>query len=105
MKLTNHIAQHIMDVHIGDNWTDVNIKGTLQNISLKEAVTVTNSSANSIAALLQHITFYNEVALERLGGNIPPISDANGFNVPALTKENDWLELQEKNYQSAQNLA
>src|SRR5688572_2707617 len=105
MKLTNLIAQHIIDVHIGDNWTDVNIKNTLQNISLKEAVTTTNSSANSIAALLHHITFYNEVVLERLKGIIPLISNANGFDVPVLTKENDWMELQEKNYQSAQNLA
>ncbi len=105
MELINHIAQHIMDVHTGDNWTDVNIKNTLQNISLKEAITVTNSSANTIAALLHHIIFYNEVVFERLKGNIPLISDANGFDVPALTRENDWLELQEKNYQSAQNLA
>lgn len=96
MKLTNQIAQHIIDVYIGDNWTDVNIKNTLQNISLKEAVTVTNSSANTIAALLHHITFYNEVVLERLKGNIPLISEANGFDVPILTKVNDWLELQEK---------
>ncbi len=70
MKLTDHIAQHIIDVHIGDNWTDVNIKNTLKNISLQEAVTVTSSSANTIAALLHHITFYNEVVLERLKGNI-----------------------------------
>lgn len=104
MKLIGHIAQHIIDVHMGDNWTDVNIKNTLQNISLKEAITVTNASANTIAALLHHITFYNEVVLERLKGNIPFISDANGFDVPALNKENDWLDLQEKNYQSAQNL-
>ena len=105
MKLKDHIAQHIIDVHMGDNWTDVNIKNTLQNISLQEAVTVTSSSANTIAALLHHITFYNEVVLERLKGNIPFISDVNGFDVPALIKEDDWLELQEKNYQSAQNLA
>ena len=105
MKLTDHIAQHIIDVHMGDNWTDVNIKNTLQNISLKEAVTVTNSSANTIAALLHHITFYNQVVLERLKGNIPFISEANGFDVPVLNKENDWLDLKEKNYQSAQNLA
>src|SRR5687767_2622583 len=96
MKLTDHIAQHIIDVHMGDNWTDVNIKNTLQSISLKEAITVTNASANTIAALLHHITFYNKVVLERLKGNIPFISDANGFDVPALNKENDWLDLQEK---------
>ncbi len=105
MKLTDHIAQHITDVHTGDNWTDVNIKDTLQNISLQEAVTVTSSSANTIAALLYHITFYNGVVLERLKGNIPFISDANGFDVPVLSKEDDWLELQEKNYHSAQSLA
>ncbi len=105
MKLTDHIAQHIIDVHTGDNWTDVNIKNTLQDISLQEAVTVTNSSANTIAALLHHITFYNEVVLERLKGNIPFISVSNGFDVPVLNNERDWMELKEGNIQSAQNLA
>ena len=105
MKLTDHIAQHITDVHIGDNWTDVNIKNTLQNVSWQEAVTVTISSANTIAALLYHITFYTKIVLERLKGNKPFISDANGFDMAVLNTENDWLDLQRKNYQSAQNLA
>ncbi len=105
MKLTDYIAQHIIDVHIGDNWTDVNIKNTLQDVSLQEAVTVTNSSANTIAALLHHITFYNEVVLERLKRNIPFISNANGFDVPVLNNERDWIELKERNIQSAQYLA
>ncbi len=105
MKLTDHIAQHIIDVHTGDNWTDVNIKNTLQNISLQEAITVINSSANTIAALLHHITFYNEVVLERLKGNIPSICNANGFDVPVLNNERDWMELKDRNIQSAQKVA
>jgi uncharacterized damage-inducible protein DinB len=105
MKLTDHIAQHVIDVHTGDNWTDVNIKNTLENISLQEAVAVTNASVNTIAALLHHITFYNEVALERLKGNNPFIGSSNGFDVPDLNEEKDWMELKKRNVESAQNLA
>jgi uncharacterized damage-inducible protein DinB len=66
---------------------------------------VTNSSPNTIVALLHHITFYNEVVLERLKRNIPFMSNANGFDVPVLNNERDWIELKERNIQSAQYLA
>ncbi len=81
MNLTDNIAQHIIDVHAGINWTDVNIKNTVQNITYSEASTHTDASANSIAALLHHITFYNEVVLKRINGNDPAINAANGFDV------------------------
>lgn len=105
MTLTDAIAQHIIDAHEGDNWTDVNIKNSLQDISLKEALTVTKASANTISALLHHITFYNEVVLERLHGSNPKINDANGFNIPILSDQEEWQQLKQRNLQSAHNLA
>src|SRR5436190_19022571 len=105
MKINELIAQHIIEVHEGGNWTDVNIKDTLQDVSFKEAGTVTKASYNTIAALLHHLSFYNEIVLKRLNGVNPVIDETNGFNVPAIRNEDDWRKLKEQNIQSAHALA
>lgn len=105
MNLLNHIAQHVLDVHKGDNWTEVNIQNTLQDVSLREATTVTPASPNSIAMLLHHLTFYNEIVLQRLLDIYTPIPQSNGFDMPALQSEEEWRQLQYKNLQSAHALA
>jgi uncharacterized damage-inducible protein DinB len=105
MKLTEVIAQHIIAVHQGENWTDVNIYDTLSDVDIKEATTITKASKNSIAALVHHIRFYNDVVLERLSGIYPAINEANGFDVPAINTEDDWMQLKQGIIQSAYNLA
>jgi len=105
MKITEHIAQYITDVHEGGNWTEVNIKDTLADVGYKEATTVTRVSNNSIAAMVYHISFYNDVVMQRLSGNDPVLSESNGFDMAAIKNEDDWIKLKERNIQSAQQLA
>lgn len=105
MKITDAIAQQLLDVHFGENWTDVWIRKTLEDVSSEEASQVTGASPNTIAALLYHITFYNNVIYSRLQGIDPPIGEANGFDVPALNGAQDWERLQADNLASAQQLA
>ncbi len=105
MKVAEQIAQHLIDVHEGDNWTEVNIRNTLSDVSIEEAKPITAISANSIAALLHHITFYSNIIIERLKGNDREIGEANGFDVPPLQGEADWLQLKEENMRAAHNLA
>ncbi len=105
MKLTHFIAQHITEAHEGSNWTEVNIKDTLQDVSYKEAIQFTNASPNSIAMLLYHLTFYNDVVLQRLNGINPVINEANGFDLPPLKDEEEWMQLKEANLKSAHELA
>ena len=66
MRTTEFIAQHLIEVFEGGNWTDVNLNATFQDINYKEATTVTKASYNTIAALVYHISFYNEIVLKRL---------------------------------------
>ena len=105
MKITELIAQHITEVHEGGNWTEVNIKDTLADVGYKEATTVTRASYNTIAALVHHLSFYNDVVMQRLSGNDPVISESNGFDMAAIKNEDDWIKLKERNIQSAQQLA
>ncbi|HEY6975472.1 MAG TPA: DinB family protein [Chitinophagaceae bacterium] len=105
MKITELTAQHITEVFEGGNWTDVNMRTTLSDINYREATTVTKASYNTIAALVYHISFYNEIVLKRLQGINPEISDANGFDLPPVKDENDWRKLKERCFQSAHDLA
>ncbi len=105
MKITELIAQHIIEVHEGGNWTDANIKDTLADISHKEACTVTKASYNTIAALVHHLSFYNDIVMQRLSGKNPVISEVNGFDVPAITDEAEWTQLKQRNLESFHKLA
>src|SRR6266487_5235049 len=105
MKITELIAQHITEVFEGGNWTDVNIKDTLRDVTYREATTVTKASYNTIAALFYHICFYNEIVLKRLMGINPSIDAANGFDIPTIKNEEDWRRLKESGFQSAYRLA
>jgi len=105
MKTAQLVALHITEVFEGGNWSDVNIKDTLQDVSWKEATTVTKASYNTIAALLHHISFYNEVVLKRISGINPRIDEINGFDVPAIKNEFDWEDLKERSIYSANQLA
>jgi hypothetical protein len=105
MKITELIAQHLKDVHNGDNWTDVNIEQTLANVSFEEAMMQTAASVNTVATLLHHISFWNRVVAERATGKVPVIGADNGFAMNPLTSEEEWKALQEDNIRSAGELA
>ncbi len=105
MKITEAIATHILEVHEGNNWTEVNIKTTLEDVTHKEATTVTKASYNTIAALVHHLSFYNDVVMQRLVGVNPVISDTNGFEMLPVKNEHDWKKLKERNLDSARQLA
>jgi uncharacterized damage-inducible protein DinB len=104
MKITEFIAQHIIEVFEGGNWTDVNFRDTLRDINCKDATTVTRASYNTIAALMYHTTFYNEIVLKRLQGINPAISEKNGFDLPPIKSEDDWRNLKQRCFQSAHEL-
>jgi len=105
MEITEAIAQHLLDVHYGENWTDVWIRSALEDVTLAEAAQITAASPNTIAALLHHITFYNNVILARLQGVDPYVGDPNGFDVPVLEGQASWEKQKSDNLLSAQRLA
>jgi hypothetical protein len=105
MLLAEAIAQHVLDVHEGNNWTEVDLAHTLHDVTLAEATTQTAASPNTIAALVQHLAFWNRVMARRAQGMGTEIGPANGFDVPPLRTHADWLALQAELWQSAHELA
>lgn len=105
MKITEQIAQHLLDTHNGGNWTDVDLTETLTGIDLQFATTITPFSPNTIAAILHHISFWNRAVAERGRGSVPVVDEKNGYDLPAMNSENDWQKLKADNLRSANELA
>ncbi|RYE26867.1 MAG: DinB family protein [Sphingobacteriaceae bacterium] len=105
MNLLSLIAQHVIDVHEGGNWTEVDITSTLEDVTLQQAGLLTPGSPNTIAALLHHLTYWNRVMVRRINGTEVIVPEANGYDVPVLKIEQDWERLKEDNLCSARELA
>ncbi|MDN3656912.1 hypothetical protein QWZ08_14790 [Ferruginibacter paludis] len=57
MNLTAQIAKQFSDVHFGGNWTAVNLKDTVADVTWQQATTKVNSF-NTIATLVFHTKYY-----------------------------------------------
>lgn len=91
MKLTEAIAQHFYEVHYGNSWTDVAMKEVLEGVSWQQATTHVNGT-NTIAMLVYHMNFYNEVVSERLQGVKRSASHESSFE-PEVDSEEEWQDL------------
>lgn len=105
MKTTELIAQHILEVHEGNNWTDSAITAALADVTVNDATRQTAASVNTIASLLHHITFWNRLMVQRINGIDVPETESNGYDVPALQTEAEWQALKADNIKSAHELA
>jgi len=104
MNLTEQIAKHFRDVHFGGNWTSVNLKDTLQDISWQQATTKVYSF-NTIAALVFHMNYYVDVVIKVLQGEPLNASDKYSFDVPAIASKEDWEKLLDKTWMEAETFA
>ena len=98
------IAKHFRDVHFGGNWTAVNIKDTLADISWQLAITKIHN-LNTIAALLFHINYYVSVVLKVLQGEPLNASDKFSFDLPPINSADDWQKLVTKTMAEAELFA
>lgn len=94
MDILTQIAEHLLQVSEGDNWTDVNLKDTLKDVAWDEATMQTKASKNTIASLVHHLAYWNRVMVLRLAGVDVAVPTANGFDMPKLKTEEDWINLQ-----------
>lgn len=105
MHITSLIAAHIKEVYEGNNWTDVCIADTLKDVSWQQAQQKTAASVNTIAALVNHLCYWNGILLQRSAGENPFVPESNGYDVKEFKNEDEWNELKEKTHQSFIQLA
>ncbi|MFI5129343.1 MAG: DUF1572 domain-containing protein [Chitinophagales bacterium] len=104
MNLTGQIAKHFREIHFGGNWTSVNLKDNLADLTWQQATTQVYSF-NTIAALVFHINYFVDAALKVLQGNALDAHDKYSFDLPPIRSQEDWQNLLDKTYTDAENFA
>jgi uncharacterized damage-inducible protein DinB len=104
MDIAPQLAKHFKEVFFGGNWTDVNLKDSLKDVSWQHA-TAKLCSFNTIAALVYHIDYYVVAILSVLKGEPLTASDKYSFDHPPVQSEEEWNSLLEKLWSDAEKFA
>ncbi|MFM6925398.1 MAG: DinB family protein [Ferruginibacter sp.] len=104
MNLSSQIAKHFRDVFFGGNWTSVNLKQTVEDVSWQQA-TVQVNGFNSIATLVYHMHYYVRVVKKVLEGEALNASDQYSFDLPPITSAADWDNLLDTVWRDAAGFA
>ena len=104
MNTADQIAKHFRDVHFGGNWTSVNLKETLADVSWEQA-TAKTGHLNTIASLVFHINYYVGAILKVMRGGPLDAHDKFSFDLPPLQSKDDWDALVNKLFKDAADLA
>lgn len=103
MNQTKHLEKHFKSVFFGGNWSDVNIKDTIEDITLTQAKTKVKD-CNTIAALVFHINYYVEGILPVFDGGDLEIKDTFSYNAPNFETEKQWSDFKNKVLKNAEEL-
>lgn len=104
MNLTGQIAKLLRAVYFGGNWTSVNLKETLADVTWQQA-TAKVYTFNTIAALVYHMNYYVGAILKVLQGEPLNAHDKYSFDLPAIVSQEDWEKLLDKTWTDAENFA
>lgn len=104
MMTSAHIAKHFRDVQSGGNWTCVNLRDTLSDVSWEQACRKIEGF-NTIAALTYHIHYYVHAVLAVLEGRALEAHDKYSYDHPPLNSEQDWQELLDLSRKDAEAFA
>jgi len=104
MNLPAQIAKHLRDVHFGGNWTSVNLKETLTDVTWQQATTKIYS-LNTIATLVFHINYYVSAVTKVLQGEPLTAHDKYSFDLPPIQSQEDWENLLNKTWGDAEKFA
>jgi hypothetical protein len=104
MSLTQQIAKHFREAWFGGNWTSVNLKETLADVTREQATTKVYS-LNTIAALVYHMNYYVSAVLKVFHGGPLDAHDKYSFDLPPVVSQQDWEKLLNKTFTEAEHLA
>ncbi len=104
MNLTAQIAKQFRELHFGGNWTSVNLKEILADVSWQQATTQVYS-LNTISTLVYHTNYYVSAVLKVLQGEPLNAKDKNSFELPPILSQEDWENLLNKTWTEAETFA
>lgn len=104
MNLTGQIAKLFRDVHYGGNWTSVNLKESLADVTWQQATTQVYSF-NTIAMLVFHMNYYVSAVVKVLQEKPFDAHDKYSFDLAPILSQEDWEKLLNKTWTDAENFA
>ena len=91
--LPAQIATHLRQVFRGGNWTSVNYRDTLADVTLEEVLAVPAPlTQNSIARLVYHVHYYVRAQIDVLDGRPLTASDKYSFDHPDFATSRAWTD-------------
>lgn len=104
MNLPSQIARHLREIHFGGNWTDINLKAQLADVTWQQATTRVHSF-NTVAVLVYHMNYYVCSVINVLQGNSLDAHDKFSFDLPPIQSQADWENLLAKTWSDAETFA
>ncbi len=104
MNVSKQIAKHFSEVHYGKNWTWVNLKDTLADVTWQQATTQAYSF-NTIATLVYHTHYFVSAVIRVLEGQPLNANDKFSFTHPPINSETDWQNLLNQVWADAEKFA
>ncbi len=101
---STQLAKHFRDMHFGGNWTCVNLKDILNDVSWQQA-NAKIEDLNTIGVLVFHINYYISAVLKVLEGEPLEAHDKFSFDAPEIRSEEDWQQLLAKVFSEAESFA
>jgi uncharacterized damage-inducible protein DinB len=87
--LSHQLARHLREVYVGKNWTWVNLREQLADVTYEQATTSVYG-LNTIAALTYHVGYFVQAGLQVLQGKPLTTKDAESFDHPPIHSETGW---------------
>ena len=104
MKYTEQIAKHLRDIHFGGNWTAVNLRDKLADVTWQQAKARVYSF-HAICTLVFHMNYYVSATIQVLQGGSLDAKDKLSFDCPPISSQEDWQRLLNKTWADAEELA
>jgi hypothetical protein len=94
MNPSKELARQFREVAFGGNWTAVDLKSTLNDVSWKMASTKF-SNLNTIADLTHHMTYYFKPVTKVLEAGQLIASDKESWKLPEISIEDQWQKFKD----------
>jgi hypothetical protein len=104
MNVTAQIAKQIREVHFGGNWTDVDLKQSLDGVDWQQA-TAKVYSLNTIANLVFHMNYYVCSVMTVLKNEPLESKQEHSFDLKPINSAEDWEKLMDKTWADAADFA
>lgn len=104
MNLPQQIARHLREAYFGENWTAVNLKDKLADVTWRQA-TRQIDSFHAIATLVCHMNYYVSAVLKVLRGGPLDANDRYSFDHSPILSQEEWDALLDTTWNHAEALA